>query len=654
MDDQLKLRTRLRTKATKLINDTKAYRGQDANEIDVDYLAYKIHSLEQLQKELQTVHVGLDKEAITDDTAHNDQLEEEIFIASRLLNRLERAMDARDKRQSSAPERDYIGSNDLRSSVAVKIPTFNGDIMKWTAFWELFSVTVHNNTHYANVEKLVLLKSHLTGAAEKAIEGIPVSGDSYTTAIHILKERFQKEDIVKETLMKQLLEAPAVSNGNDLRALRGLVDHMTAHTRALATLGVSPDSFSSLLLPMMKAKIPESWRLDWARQGKSTYEQFLQHLQTEVTLRESVRSASSLTTRTSTPPPSVTTAFHVQPGNQRIDTRLLLAQQPQEPADCHDYTAATQNGRTTEQPEHYSFHSLRVDLAQDHFSPLKTQQGIKSITYASNLPPVHGGEGHNGTTSLNDAPPVPDGEGHTESRCRPIDVPHRRAPPHPRPTNPHPAAVPDPDGQLLLLPATENDAPSFCEDRDLGLATTPLEPPHPLLPEPEEDSRGEPVLTKPPVTHAETMHTFDHCTNHNSRFPARLSSSMCLRCKETLPCPESDSRVSPTEMSCVMVGDGLTGDAELHVAHGVRTSSASRSARHPCGIPATRLPLGTPPLGGRGRPPETAPAQDGAAAEARPGRLPGQRRGCLWLGRGPVRWPNSRPPECRLFGIQVQ
>ncbi|KAF0300282.1 Importin subunit alpha-1 [Amphibalanus amphitrite] len=158
--------------------------------------------------------------------------------------------------------------------------------MKWRSFWELFGVSIHNNSRYSNIEKFVVLKSHLSGSAQKAIDGIPVSGDGYLAAIDILKRRFQRDDIERETLMKCLLDAPAVHNGNDLSAMRSLVDHLSAHTRALATLGVNPESSSIVLLPVMKEKLPESWRLEWARQEQPTYEHLLLFLEKELALRE--------------------------------------------------------------------------------------------------------------------------------------------------------------------------------------------------------------------------------------------------------------------------------------------------------------------------------------------------------------------------------
>ena len=63
--------------------------------------------------------------------------------------------------------------------------------------------------------------------------------------------------------MKDLLNMPAVRS-NDLNALRALIDHISAHTRVLNSLGVTSDSFLTPLLPIIKEKLPESWRVEWA------------------------------------------------------------------------------------------------------------------------------------------------------------------------------------------------------------------------------------------------------------------------------------------------------------------------------------------------------------------------------------------------------
>ena len=187
---------------------------------------------------------------------------------------------------------------DLKSLLSVKIPTFHGNVMKWSEFWELFAITVHDNPGVADVKKIVILKSHLAGVALRAIQGIPVSGEGYIEAVTLLKERFELKDVCREKLMKDMLNMPSV-RVNDLNSIRSLIDHIMAHTRALKSLEVTAEGFSSLLLPIVKEKLPENWRLEWARRNSSNFTEFLSFLQQEIRVREMARGV------TDSPQPSI-------------------------------------------------------------------------------------------------------------------------------------------------------------------------------------------------------------------------------------------------------------------------------------------------------------------------------------------------------------
>ena len=112
-------------------------------------------------------------------TMYIQTMEDEAFLSSRVLARLERAD------ESKAEPKGATANVDLKSSLAVKIPVFHGDrnFMKWSEFWELFLVSIHENSSFADVHKFVVLKSHLAGPALQAVKGIPVSGKGYTKAV---------------------------------------------------------------------------------------------------------------------------------------------------------------------------------------------------------------------------------------------------------------------------------------------------------------------------------------------------------------------------------------------------------------------------------------------------------------------------------------
>ena len=44
----------------------------------------------------------------------------------------------------------------------LEIPTFNGEKLKWTAFWDTFEANIHHNPTLSDTEKLNCLNSKLT------------------------------------------------------------------------------------------------------------------------------------------------------------------------------------------------------------------------------------------------------------------------------------------------------------------------------------------------------------------------------------------------------------------------------------------------------------------------------------------------------------
>ena len=99
MDALVAARTKLCSKATRLCNDLRSYRDGDAKLLDQDQLALKIHNVEKLRKELEGVQIQLDKFEQLDDSTHMQTMEDELFLASRVLSRLEKADETRPSRE---------------------------------------------------------------------------------------------------------------------------------------------------------------------------------------------------------------------------------------------------------------------------------------------------------------------------------------------------------------------------------------------------------------------------------------------------------------------------------------------------------------------------------------------------------------------------
>ena len=55
----------------------------------------------------------------------------------------------------------------------ISVPSFDGNILNWTSFWEQFEVAVHNKHNLQDVEKLAYLKDVVKDSpARHVIEGL--------------------------------------------------------------------------------------------------------------------------------------------------------------------------------------------------------------------------------------------------------------------------------------------------------------------------------------------------------------------------------------------------------------------------------------------------------------------------------------------------
>ena len=98
----------------------------------------------------------------------------------------------------------------------------------------------------------------MTGAAESAITGLPLTEDNYETAIG---DRFGKPQLLISNHMDALLKLPIVSSVHETKKLRDLYDKIEINIRSLKALGIDSESFGNLLVPVVMEKIPSELRL---------------------------------------------------------------------------------------------------------------------------------------------------------------------------------------------------------------------------------------------------------------------------------------------------------------------------------------------------------------------------------------------------------
>ena len=84
----------------------------------------------------------------------------------------------------------HSGSNTMDSIRLPKleIETFEGDILKYQQFWDVFHATIDDNHKLSDVERLSYLRNIVSGAAAEAIAGLSLTHKNYSVACDLLRE----------------------------------------------------------------------------------------------------------------------------------------------------------------------------------------------------------------------------------------------------------------------------------------------------------------------------------------------------------------------------------------------------------------------------------------------------------------------------------
>ena len=176
----------------------------------------------------------------------------------------------------------------------VKLPKltlkkFNGDLTKWTPFWDSYESSIHSNPGLSNIDKFVYLNSLLEGPALESVAGLRLTAANYNEAVSILQRRFGDVDQIISKHMEALLNLEEVSSQYNLKALRHLYDQVESQVRGLRALGVGADSYGSLLAPVILNKLPQELRLIMSREvteGRWNLDELMRLVDVEIRARE--------------------------------------------------------------------------------------------------------------------------------------------------------------------------------------------------------------------------------------------------------------------------------------------------------------------------------------------------------------------------------
>lgn len=149
---------------------------------------------------------------------------------------------------------DAIPSTSTKTNQPPKLdlPTFSGDQLLWTEFWDQFRVKVHEQ-QFTDTDKLIHLMNCLKGPALDTIAGLSITGANYGVAINALQRRYGSIDALIDAHYTALNNIQQAENHS--ASCRTTLDTIDRHLLALDKLGepVNGNNLRALIL----GKFPE-------------------------------------------------------------------------------------------------------------------------------------------------------------------------------------------------------------------------------------------------------------------------------------------------------------------------------------------------------------------------------------------------------------
>ncbi|CAG9137863.1 unnamed protein product [Plutella xylostella] len=241
----------------------------DLQKADVKELSLRLQKLESLFSDFDALQIEI--EVLSND---EEQSKERYSIENRFYSLISSAqiiiessnqgddifVNAK-KTSQHGSECSYQPNNHIQLPI-IKLPTFNGDYLKWLEFRDTFDSLINQNESIPDINKFHYLKSSLQDSALVAVKSIEVTSVNYKVAWQLLKDRYNNEKILINNHLKSLFSIEPLSRESH-KAIRFLVDHISKNLRSLETLGQHTDHWDVLIIYLFSNKLDSVTGRKW-------------------------------------------------------------------------------------------------------------------------------------------------------------------------------------------------------------------------------------------------------------------------------------------------------------------------------------------------------------------------------------------------------
>ena len=139
------------------------------------------------------------------------------------------------------------------------LPTFSGDYLSWTSFFDLFTGAVQNNDTLQNSQKLQYLKASLKGDAAKLLASVTITDANYPVALKMLRDRYQNNGMILRANVHAISTQKQLTN-ETAEDLPQPVETMEEHRLALENMDQPVDQQDIILVYLVTEKLPADTR----------------------------------------------------------------------------------------------------------------------------------------------------------------------------------------------------------------------------------------------------------------------------------------------------------------------------------------------------------------------------------------------------------
>ena len=148
---------------------------------------------------------------------------------------------------------------------------FDGKVINFPRFWQLFKHNVHDRQDMDNVTKFTHLLQSTKGDALNLLQGYNVSEENYDVVIALLKREFGNENIIKDIhlvkLTNLLSKKPAITDS----AFKELYLEATTHSRALEALKYDENALTATMSTLLVSRMPPDMQRLWYRKKDDNF-----------------------------------------------------------------------------------------------------------------------------------------------------------------------------------------------------------------------------------------------------------------------------------------------------------------------------------------------------------------------------------------------